>query len=222
MTIRERIRTDRETIRSAPAGKKLQYFLEYYRWQLLIGLAVLIFIGSSIRTSLMAKDIFLSGIAVNCSPAMAAEPFRNLNDGLMDFAGQDKEEKELEINSALSYVPGSHRTAQENYATAQRIAVSTAAGTLDFVVGDAASMRDFAEAEWFADIRDFVLPELEPMLVYIGDSAMYLDVSSCPQIAENYMHLEEPVLLAFTVTAPHPEQSEIFMAYLAESMRTGG
>ena len=56
MAVMDEFREEREALKNADAKTKWQYFLDYYKWYVIGGAAVLAFVISMIHSALTAKD----------------------------------------------------------------------------------------------------------------------------------------------------------------------
>ncbi len=164
MAVMDEFREEREALKNADLKTKWQYFLDYYKWYVIGGAAVLFFVISMAYSMLTAKDSALSGYFLNTySEVEQSEVFTS---AFAETAGIDLNEYEVMIDTTLQYTPNSMD--ENSYTSSQKLMVTIAAAEVDFVAADQESFTYYATTETFFDLREvFSEEELEKRAEYI-------------------------------------------------------
>ena len=119
--------------RAMSPGKKLEHIRTYYRWPILLGLAVLIVLGSVVRRELTKKEPIVYLALVNVSVGTDTE--RALTEGFLEADGADARRKEVYLYRDL-YLSDNADTLNHEYAYASQMKVMGAVQTqkLDLVL----------------------------------------------------------------------------------------
>lgn len=206
MHVKEDIRNARKEMKNAPLNKKLEYFWDYHKWHVVAAVAVLAIILSFVIPAVTAKKTVLSGALLNCYQVSMDAGAEKLPQALLEALGEDPEKCTVELNFGLVFDPENEEAAQLNYQSVQAIGAQVTLGELDFLVGNLEAMEAFAESGTF-----YALAEVFPD----GDSGEYfVDVSTCPLLAECYPYLTEPLVLGIPVNATNIDRIPALLEYL--------
>lgn len=170
MAVMDEFREERQALKDASFKKKWEYFLDYYKWYVIGGIAVIAFVISIVHNALTAKESALFGYFLN-TYADAEQNDVFLNE-YAAAAGIDTKEYELTIDSSLQYTNGGMD--QNSYYTIQKIMVTIAATDVDFLAGNEEAFDYYATSDTFFDLREiYTEDELEKYQDYI----YYIDMA---------------------------------------------
>ena len=151
----ERMRQEWAAFQALPLKKKLEHIWIYYKWYLLAG-AALICMAVSIAGTVAnnRKEILISGIFIN--NATSQEGYAYLTEGLLEYCGGGDRNVELITGRAIDF--NAENPSQEDASAFMIVTCMIAAGTLDYIITDQASVDNFVEQEVVLDLRE-LLPE---------------------------------------------------------------
>ena len=169
MAVMDEFREEREALKNADLKTKWQYFLDYYKWYVIGGVAVLAFAISMIHSALTAKDNALFGYFLN-TYAEEEKTIACLND-FAESAEIDLNEYQVSIDSSLQYTAGSMD--ENSYTASQKIMVTIAASDVDFLAADESAFEYYANSDTFFDLREIYTEE---ELAIFQDYIYYVDM----------------------------------------------
>ena len=177
MALSDEIREQRQHLKGKGRKAYIQYFLDYYKYPVLIALAVLIFITSLVVHYVTRKEPVLRAVLLNGSD-LTGEESAALAEAFYTYAGLDPRKGEAVFETALYETPGSTLTSAD-LASSTRMDVLLAAGEMDLLCADAWNFRRYASAGAVRDLRDVLdssqLTQLEGRLYYVdlADEAFF-------------------------------------------------
>lgn len=182
MAVMDEFKEERERIKKyGTRQEKLAYFWDYYKWHTIIAVIAIIVIGSSIYSSLTAKDIVLNGILLNSYSAVDEEVPSTLISDFLTEQQIDTTKNDITLNTSLYYTTDEEKNSDYNmseltYTASQIIVVQVAAGELDFMTGDLETLSSLAYSEYFVDLSTVLsedqLALYEPYLLYIDQTVL--------------------------------------------------
>ena len=155
MAVMDEFREERQALKDASLKKKWEYFLDYYKWHVVIIAAALCFVISMGYNILTAKDTALFGYFLN---TYADEDQKEV--WLNEFgtaSGIDLKEYDFMLDTSLQYTEGGMD--QNSYMTIQKIMVTMAAAEVDFLAGNAVAFDYYADIDTFFDLREIYTEE---------------------------------------------------------------
>lgn len=171
MAVMDDIKAEWKKMREKPLQERVQYFLSYYKWYVVAGIAVLAIIASVFVGGLLKKEPILSGVMLNSSTATSESAFDDFAKRFLEETGVDSEELEVSIISNLIYRPEDKENLESNYTAVQTLAAQTAGALLDFVVGDLSTVQNLGYSRFFTDLSEWLTEEqmqqLAPYLCYV-------------------------------------------------------
>lgn len=165
----DEFREEREALKNADFKMKFLYFLDYYKWHVVVILCVIGFVASYIYGIVTAKEAVLHGSLVNFFTSMDYKD--ELAVGFAEYAGIDTEEYDVIIDSSLQINKDS--IDENTVAATQKLSVMIAAGDMDFLACDESTFAIYGSPDYFHDLRD-VLTEEE--LAKYADYIYYVDL----------------------------------------------
>lgn len=162
MAVMDEFREERETIKQASFGKKIQYVFEYYKWHIVLGVAVLAAIIAIIVYFVTKKTPVLNVTFVNCTKTNQVVYFLEKAETQMEI---DRKKECIAIDTSISF-----DTKQETVEETATMVKAVRGGQVDLFAGDYDAFMMMAYADCFVDLSS-VLPaekmeEYENYLVY--------------------------------------------------------
>ncbi len=215
------LQKDKEVLKNSNLQQKLEFLLDYYKWPAIAVLVAIAIIASFVIPAVTAKDVVLSGIFLNSyQSAFENLQAEEMTEDILVALGEDPEACTAELSTGMIFDPDNKEAAEISYQVVQRIGAQVAVGDLDFVVGNYEAMAAFAESGTFYSLSEVLSPEelaqYEPWVMEQSGGVL-LEVSGCGALMEGYPYLQEPLVLAIAVNAPHPEQIPELLQYLFSS-----
>ncbi len=164
MAVMDEFREEREALKNADLKTKWRYFLDYYKWYVIGGVAVIFFIGSYVHSALTAKDYVLTGYFLNTY----VDTVKNTEfaSTFAEAAGINSDKYDLMLDTSLQFTPGS--LDETSYAAQQKLMVMIAAKEVDFIAADETAFLQYASTDTFFDLREiYTEEELEKFCEYI-------------------------------------------------------
>jgi len=151
----DEFREEREALKNADFKTKFRYFLDYYKWHVIVIVCVIGFVASYIHGIVTAKDAVLSGYLVNFFTDM--EYNNELTTDFAEYAGIDTKEYEVIIDSTLQI--NKDAIDESTIAATQKLSVMIAAGEMDFLACDENTFFTYATPDYMYDLREFFTEE---------------------------------------------------------------
>ena len=206
MAIRDDIKKEQEKLKGKPFKDKLEYFIDYYKWHVIVLVALIAIIGGTIYQKATTAEVKLTGVLFNASDLLAAEELQQIVDDFSAGQGWDPQKETIRLHTNLSYSDAEGVTVN-NYESMEVLATWVLAGEVDFIIGDASLMTQLVEGGYIqelpAGIEGWV--EISPCL---------LDVSSSGVLQSIYGSLGEDLALGIAVSAENTEGVLAFIDYL--------
>lgn len=165
MPVMDEFKEEREALRHGAFKQKLSYFIYYYKWHVIVGAAALIMLIAFIVQVATRKDTALYACLLN---AVAPYDTAEYADAFASYAGIDQDEYALLLDATMTI---NDQLDQETLTSSQRLSVYIAAGDLDVLITDMASMNRQANNEYFYDLREILTPQqlkrCEPCFYYV-------------------------------------------------------
>ena len=189
MPVMDEFREEREALKHGTPKQKFAYFLDYYKWHVIITVAVIAFAASMIYHAVTSKDIAFSVTLVNAYEMGSGEEHMA---AFADYAGIDTEEYDV-LADASMYMDNTSMD-QETIASSQKLMVLIAAGEIDALLSDEALIDQYAYSDSFYDLREVLTPQqleqYEPYFFYM-DQAVAEAISEA-QEDPNYDYSQAP------------------------------
>lgn len=200
---REERAARRASLRKMSAVEKAEYILTYYKLPIILGLAALWFVCSTVYRQVTKKDIVLYSAHLNVSVGDAFE--RRLGEEFISAAGEDPQKAEIYLYRGL-YLSDNASTDNHQYSYASRLKILAAieAKQLDVVLMNQEAYDILSGNEYLLDLSDvFSAPlyrTLEPYLVantvIIEDNAIEYNLNE----AAEYVAVTEEVVNGIDVS----------------------
>ena len=147
--------TAKNAFRRLSLKKKISHIFYYYKWHMIIGAALLIFLLSIIHGALSYKKIVFEAVMINSNVTAADNPSL-MSDFEPEVAGLNPKKERLNaeyMNLDLNSFD------QVTIGTEQKILAMITAGEMDCMIGPEAVMEKYADLGAFTDLRDIITGE---------------------------------------------------------------
>lgn len=229
----EEIAALRESFRKMDTAHKAEYIYMYYKWFILLGLAVLVIFGNTLHRQLTKKDVTLYLGMANVSVGTELE--QALTVDFVNWLEQNPKKNEVLAYKGL-YLSSNASTEDHQYAYASKMKVMAAvnAGRLDVVIMNREAYDQLSQSGYLLPLT--ALPEnLTPYLtendvilesnavdVQLNNAQDYrivtetvtngLDVSEFPIFRD--AGFDGTVYIGFLANVPHYETAVSYLEYL--------
>ena len=198
MPVMDEFREEREALKHGTPKQKFAYFLDYYKWYVVVAIVVMVFIGSLIYQALTHKDIVFYAALVNVFEMDSNDEHARQ---FAEYAGVDTDEYEIVFDSSLHIDTASMD--QETITSTQKLMVYIAASEIDVLMMDGVTLEQYAYNETLTDLREVLSPEqieaYEPYFFYMDQAVA--DAISAAQENPDYDYSIAP-------THPDPKNPE--------------
>ncbi|MBR4671299.1 MAG: hypothetical protein IKO84_11950 [Butyrivibrio sp.] len=177
MSIYEEIRDQQKKLKDQDFKTKWNYFWDYYKIHVIVGLIVLIAIIATVRSFILTKPNALYAVLLNSGYEVTREELEN---GYMDYAKVDRSEYGCLIDTSSSF--DQTHIDQMTLATSQKIMANVAAQEIDSLGGDVTTFAYYAAQDVFMDLRNIFS---EDELSAFGDDVFYIDGAYMDYIASD-------------------------------------
>ncbi len=179
MPVMDEFREEREAMKQKSFKERLQYFVDYYKWHVIGGVALIAFVISLIYSVVTRKEWAFYGAFVNSYQAPGYDAF------LEDFAGEadiDLNEYDVMFDTNMYITVNAYD--QGSVDATERLGVYIAAGDVDVMASGPMVINRYAYNGTFKDLRQ-VLPQelqirLEPYYYYM-DAAVAAEIDAAQE-----------------------------------------
>lgn len=195
MAVMDEFRKEREAIRNESFRKKAGYFWQYYKWNTILILGIIICIGSIIYTHVTEPKIELNGIFLNATSSGIEERTDNLLDNFLNEKELNLSKDNFLFDTSLVFLStGKTEAITSNYSTFQVLQTQSASGKLDFIIGDAIGMTTLSYRDYFADLRTILTEE---QLLKYEPYMCYMDLAFMEEMKASLAYYDESVILEY-------------------------
>lgn len=221
-SVNDEIREQQQKVFNEQGFKgKLEYFIYYYKWHVIIGAIVLCFGGSMVYEVLTQKDVALQVAYVNSFPNI--EGTEIMADFQKTISIDEKKEETLLDTSFYISSDASSYYDQQNI---EKLLVMCSAGSIDVCVVDEGYFMNMAEGGYFLDLST-VLSE-EQMELYKdrivwydcpdnlaeGEEAIAIEVTDSPKLVSTESFPNTKCYYGIIVNSERIENSLAFLDYI--------
>ena len=207
MAVFDTIKQEREKLKGKPFKEKLDHFIEYYKWHVIVIAFLAALIGGTIYQKATEPDIYLTGVLFNSKDLTGEGAVQGIIDGFSGEQGLEPGKETILLHTNLTYFEGEGYAAS-NYESMQILSTWVLAGEVDFIIGDASLMRQLAGGGY--------LTELPSGNDWQTESPYLLDVSGSEALKSLYGDAGDTLTLGITVSTENTERVLAFIDYLGE------
>ncbi len=179
MPVMDEFREEREAIKQKSLKERLQYFVDYYKWHVIGGVALIAFVVSLIYSVATRKDWVFYGAFVNSYQTPAYDAFR---EDFAQRAGIDLNKYDVLFDSNMYITDNAYD--QGNVDATERLGVYIAAGDVDVMASGPLVINRYAYNGMFRDLRQVLPPELQAPLepcYYYMDAAVAAQIEAAQE-----------------------------------------
>lgn len=200
MALFDTIKEDWKKLKGKPFKDKVGYFVDYYKWHVIVVVFLIGMIGGTIYQKATTPEAVLSGALFNASELTAEEPLQRMVEEFSALQGLKQGKETILLHTDLTYVEdGDLVTA--NYESLEILTVRILTGELDFIIADRALMQKLAEGGYLLEIPD--------------SNGEYLrDVSGSERLQSVYGTLSQGLTLGMAVSTEKTQMVLDFLDYL--------
>lgn len=166
MPVMDEFKEEREALKHGTPKQKFAYFLDYYKWHVVITVAVIAFVASLVYQSVTRKDTAFYAALVNVYELASTDEYAQ---SFAVYADIDTSEYDIVFDSSMHI--SSSGMDQETITSTQKMMVYIAAGEIDVLMSDAATVEQYAYNDCFYDLREVLTAEqiqkYEPYFYYM-------------------------------------------------------
>ena len=164
MAVMDEFKEERENVKAQPFKKRLEYFIDYYKWHVIIIAFGLIFCISMIHHLMTSKDTAFMAVLIDCIANEETEDQYTAE--LEELFGIDTQKEEIFLDSSFQI------SVEANSSTTEILFVRIAAQQLDVMLSPEDIFDRYIYNDVFIDLREVLSPE---QLAYYEDSFYYVD-----------------------------------------------
>ncbi len=200
---------------------RLQYFIYYYKWHVIIAVIVLIFTINTIIDLATRKDIILQVVYVNGFPNVESTEF--MEDFQKNIEINEKKET-TQLDDTFYINSKSPSIYDEQYM--EKLMVMASAGTIDVVVVDEDYFKTMAAGGYFLDLSKILSSEqmnkYSDKLFYYdcpdnlteGEEAIGIEITDAAKIVSTQSFPNTKCYFGIIANAEHIDNSLAFLEYL--------
>lgn len=192
MPVMDEFKEEREALKHGTPKQKWQYFLDYYKWFVIVGALILIFAGSLIYQMATRKERAIYAALLNTYELDTAEDY---SEKFAEYADIDTEEYEVYFDCSM-YLDSSNLAAvdQNTMATTQKLMVYIAAQEIDVLIANEPTINSYAYNGTFHDLSSILSEEqfekYEPYFYYM-DQAVADARNDADVTGEDYVNVPD-------------------------------
>ena len=159
MPVMDEFREEREAMRQKSLKERFQYFIDYYKWHVIGGVALIVFAISMIHSVTNRKEWAFYGAFVN---SYQTPDYNAFCEDFAEYADIDLGKYDVMMDTNI-YISDSIFD-QGNVDTMERLMVYIAAGDMDVMVSGPSIINRYAYYDTFQDLRQLLPQELQTQL----------------------------------------------------------
>lgn len=208
MAVMDEFKEERAALKNGTPKEKISYFIYYYKWHVIITVAVIAMVVSFVVQIMNRKEnaiyvCMLNTVEKNADGNIYSNTASDeFGAEFAEYAGIDTKEYDVYLDTSLTI---DYNSMDENTVnSSQKYVTYLAAAEMDVIVTDVDSLENYAYQEDFHDLRDILSPEqLEKYEPYF----YYIDMAT---VKERNEYLDQPdnLYTDFDLNAPDPRKPE--------------
>jgi len=171
MAVMDEFKEEREALKHGTPKQKFTYFMDYYKWYVIIAVIVIILGVYTVREIMNKKDTALYTCLLN---TIELENAGQYNAGFAEAIGLDTDTYQL-IFDANTWIDIDAMD-ENTMANSQKLMAHLAAGELDIMITDTESITNYAYQDNFLTMEELLSPEqyekYKPYFYYIDMTAL--------------------------------------------------
>ena len=185
MSLMDEFKEERDSIKHAPFKKKLEYFLDYYKWHTMGALFILFAIGIFIFTASKSTETVLYAMFFNTDREEVFD--EEMGNDFLAYAGIEDDRQEALIDTSYRLSSDSSQSGVET--TYQKLSIFTETSQLDVLGGSMECINICMYNAYLRDLRTILteaqLEKYEPYFLY-ADEALLTARQEAAKNSEEY------------------------------------
>lgn len=169
MPVMDEFREEREALKHGTPKEKLSYFVDYYKWHVIITVCVIIMVAVLANQILTRKDTAFFVALVNGMDTAPSEPE---DDPFVIYSGIDTNTSTVTYDTSMFIDFNSMD--ERTISSTEKFVVYIAAAEIDVVISGEDIIRKYAQNETFYDLTKFLteeqVKEYRPYFYYIDNA----------------------------------------------------
>lgn len=199
-SLRDEIKISQASLKGQPFSKKWAYFWDYYKWQTILLVFVIVLIADIGYQITHQTKPLLSIALLNQEPTLTSEEWTQYFCNYLEGQGLINAKKETVSFDTAYLITEEPSDSPLAYTSDQKLASNIMAGKIDVLIGPKDQMINLADAGCLLDLRQVVEEEGQDYSLYLEDTAgnpvpVCLDITSSPILVKNNCYPKETVYL---------------------------
>lgn len=211
----------KEATKGMTFREKIEHFLTYYKWVLVV-LAAVIAIISIVVTGIVNSRIetLYSGMLVNTF--ITEEGNAYLSEDLFSHLGGIEKKQQVNVEETYLQDMSSASNVEDKYMSAMKVTVMVAAQELDYIMMNETAYDYYENETVFPPLTEVLpaelLEQLQDNIVYYTDPdgtayPMAIDITDCAFV-QDCINADGRIYLAFCGNTGRTERNSVFVEYL--------
>lgn len=172
MPVMDEFKEEREALKHGTLKEKFDYFLDYYKWYVIVAIIAVIFIGSLVYQQLTEKERAIFVAMLNVYELEASEEYPQR---FAEYVGLNTDDYDIWFDTSMHMDSSDLAAYDENtMATTQKLMVYIAAQEIDVLIANESTTNSYAYNETFYDLHSILSEEqyekYEPYFYYMDQS----------------------------------------------------
>lgn len=172
MPVMDEFREEREALKHGTFKQKFSYFVYYYKWHVIVAVAVIFFLVSIIYQMATQKDNALYVAMVNVMEITDSEEYSHK---YAEYAGIDENTYNLMFDTSMRMdLSNLNSLTEDTITSSQKLMVYIAAQEIDLLISDEFVIGSNAYNDTFYDLREILTAEqiamYEPYFYYMDQA----------------------------------------------------
>lgn len=189
MPVMDEFKEERAALKHGTPKEKWNYFLDYYKWHVIVGIAVIAMAVSLISQILSRKDTIFYAVMINGIEGTAVQEYK---EAFAEYAGLDLDGNDILFDTTIRAGSGDPNDVghynPDALASGEKLMIYIASSEVDVFVTDRDTLQQYVYNEFLLDLRELLTPEqiaaYEPYFYY-ADQAVIAEKNAAED-AMNY------------------------------------
>lgn len=192
MPVMDEFREEREALKNGTLKQKFNYFLDYYKWYVVVAVLILIFAGSLIYQTVTRKERGIYCVLLNAYGTEQSDEYPLL---FGEYAGIDPDTYDIIFDNSMFLNSSDIASYDENtVATTQKLMVLIAARELDTLTASESTINSYAYNDTFYDLSALLTKDqyekYEPYFYYM-DRAVLREMEEMEVGSDDYVSIPD-------------------------------
>lgn len=200
-SLRDEIKISQASLKGQPFSKKWSYFWDYYKWQTILLVFVIVLIADIGYQITHQTKPLLSIALLNQEPTLTSEEWTQYFCNYLEEQGLINAKKETVSFDTAYLITEEPSDSPLAYTSDQKLASNIMAGKIDILIGPKDQMINLADAGCLLDLREVIEESSQSYSLYVKDTdgnstiPVCIDITSSPILIKNNCYEKETVYL---------------------------